>query len=152
MDALGSRKSKILLIEDNSGDVELLQLALQHADVEYEMVVFQRGGEALAYIGAYGSANDGEEPPDLAIVDLNLPQNSGLEIIEAMRGTARLAAVPVAVFSSSSLPGERARLEALQMTRYITKPVDLDELLKVGMSLKRMLMETPGSEIATGTV
>lgn len=133
------QKWKILLIEDNSGDVELLELALKHAQVNYDLTVFRHGGDALDFIQQH-STNGDHIAPDLAIIDLNLPQHDGLEVLEAMRASATFANVPVTVFSSSSLPREQKRMEALHIKRYITKPADLDKLLEVGMILKEILI------------
>lgn len=134
-------KTSILVIEDNSGDIELLRLALQQAGVDCNLKVFQRGGEALAFVKQY-EQNTETGAPDLALVDLNLPQNDGIEIIEAMQSNAALANVPVAVFSSSSLPRERARMEALRVMHYIVKPAELDGLLAIGRLLKEILAQS----------
>jgi CheY-like chemotaxis protein len=133
-------KASILVIEDNPGDVQLLQLALQQAEVNCNLRVFQHGGEALAFIKQYRDDTEGGLP-DLAVVDLNLPQNDGIEILEAMQSSATFASVPIAVFSSSSLPRERARMEALRISHYIVKPADLDGLLAVGRLLKETLAQ-----------
>ena len=74
--------SRILLIEDNPGDVELLQLALQNAGVEFDMTTMDDGGAALAY---FSRALDSQVEllPALVILDMNLPKCDGLEILAA---------------------------------------------------------------------
>ena len=133
-----NHNASILVIEDNPGDIELLRLALQQAGVECTLKIFQRGGEALAFVKQYEQDSEGSAL-DLAVVDLNLPQNDGIEIIEAMQSSAVLASVPIAVFSSSSLPRERERMETLRIMHYIVKPSELDELLAVGRLLREIL-------------
>ncbi len=136
------RKTSILVIEDNPGDIELLRLALQQAEVDCNLKVFQRGGEALAFVKQYEQNTEAGGVPDLAVVDLNLPQNDGVEIIDAMQSNVALASVPIAVFTSSSLPRERARMEALRVMHYIVKPAELDGLLAVGRLLKEILIQS----------
>ena len=130
----------ILLIEDNPGDVDLLRLAFSNARFECELTVLDDGGEALALVrqeGKYATL----QPPDLAILDLNIPKNDGLEILEAMRANGMYAEVPVAVFSSSSSPRERAAMERFRIRRFITKPSDLEEFMKIGSLVKELLGE-----------
>src|ERR1700722_6747250 len=100
----------ILLVEDNPGDVDLLRLAFNSAELDCELTVLDDGGEALAFVrqeGKYAAVL----MPDLAILDLNIPKNDGLEILEAMRENPTFAELPVAVLSSSSSPRERATME-----------------------------------------
>jgi CheY-like chemotaxis protein len=134
------RKSQVLVVEDNPADVELLRWALDSAEVEYDLTVIDDGGEALAFVqqrGKYFAST----APDLAILDLNLPKYDGMEILEAMRASRIFAGVPVAVLSSSSSPRDRAKMEAYNIGRYITKPPDLDEYLRIGLIVKELLAE-----------
>jgi len=132
----------VLVVEDNPADVELLRWALDGAAVDCDLTVIDDGGEALAFVqqrGKYFAST----APDLAILDLNMPKYDGMEILEAMRASKVFAAVPVAVLSSSSSPRDRARMEAYNIGRYITKPPDLDEYLRIGFIVKELLAEQP---------
>jgi CheY-like chemotaxis protein len=84
----------------------------------------------------------------LAIVDLNLPKNDGIEILGAMRRSDSFATVPVVVFTSSASPRDRARMEAFHIARYLSKPNDLEEYLAIGSSIREVLEETGTSEIS----
>jgi DNA-binding response OmpR family regulator len=79
--------------------------------------------------------------PDLAIVDSNLPKHGGLEIIEQMRGNPKFAEVPVVILSSSSAPRDRATMESFKVKRYIVKPADLEEFMRIGWQIKELLAE-----------
>jgi two-component system response regulator len=70
-EVLGRKKPRILLVEDNPGDVELLRLALKTAGFDCELTVVGDGGEAIAMIRRQGKYA-GLAPPDLAILDLNV--------------------------------------------------------------------------------
>jgi CheY-like chemotaxis protein len=135
------RKAQILVVEDNPADVELLRLALAAAQLDHELTVITDGGEALAYAEQKGKYSDGETP-DLAILDLNLPKNGGLEILAAMRRNPAFDSVAITILSSSSWPRERDRMGGLRVERFITKPYDLDEYMQIGFVLKQMLCET----------
>jgi CheY-like chemotaxis protein len=131
---------RILVVEDNPMDVDLLRWALETASVPCELTVFEDGGEAIQFAqqkGQYASA----KAPDLVILDLNLPRNDGIEVLEAMRANPVFAHVPVMILSSSSSPRERAKLQVFGVGRYVTKPPDLDEYMKLGDVVRRFLQE-----------
>ena len=134
----GGRKFHLLVVEDNPGDIALLRMALEGAGLDCELTLIQDGSDALAFIARSG--RDGAPgTPDLAILDLNVPKCDGLEILAAMRADPVFAEVPVAVLSSSSSPRDRAQMEAFRIGRYITKPPDLDDYLKIGQIVKELL-------------
>ncbi|MEO5926387.1 MAG: response regulator [Bryobacteraceae bacterium] len=135
------RKPQILVVEDNPGDIELLQRALETADVDCELSIIDDGEEALARVQRRGKYAD-SSPPDLAILDLNLPKVNGQQLLAAMRQSAEFDAVPIVVLTSSSSLRERAQLDALRITRHIAKPADLDEYMKIGIELKQILGDT----------
>jgi two-component system response regulator len=134
----GISKGRILLVEDNPGDVELLRLALKKAGLDCELTVLDDGADALALVRQQGKYADAPVP-HLAVLDLNVPKYDGIEILAAMRANPAYAAVRVAVLSSSSSPRERANIEKFQVSRFITKPLDLDEFLRIGVVLKELL-------------
>jgi two-component system, chemotaxis family, response regulator Rcp1 len=136
-----SRKAQILVVEDNPADVELLRLALAAAELDHDLTVITDGGEALAFAEQKGKYS-AVDTPDLAILDLNLPKNGGLEILAAMRRNPAFDSVAITILSSSSWPRERERMGALRVERFITKPYDLDEYMQIGFVLKQMLFET----------
>ena len=135
------RKPRILLIEDNPGDVDLLRLALKTARFDCELTVLDDGGEAMALVRRQGKYSDASAP-DLAILDLNIPKNDGIEIIETMRSSEIFRDTQVVVLSSSSSPRDHAKLEKFHIAKYITKPPDLDEFLSIGFQLKQLMVRT----------
>ena len=107
MQAAGVKRARILVIEDNPADVELLRWALEDAGLDCELTVIDDGRDALDFVLQRGK-HAASSPPDLAILDWNLPKNDGLEILEGLRGNHAFDGVPVAVLSSSSSPRDRA--------------------------------------------
>ena len=137
----GERKIHILLIEDNAADVELLRRALASAQLDCDITLLEDGAEALAFLRRV-EAEAGEPSPDLTVLDLNLPKNDGVEVLQAMRASPVFGSAPVAILSSSASSRERARIEQFGIGRYITKPADLDEFLRIGFILKELLTES----------
>ena len=137
----GVRKVRNLLIEDNAADVELLRRALTSAQLDCDLIVLEDGAEALSFLSRL-ETNAGASAPDLAVLDLNLPKNDGVEVLQAMRATGAFSQVPVAIVTSSGSPRERARVEQYGIGRYIIKPPDFDEFLRIGFMLKELLVET----------
>jgi CheY-like chemotaxis protein len=142
-------KAHILLLEDNPADVQLLRRALQSAGLDCHLAVIEDGAEALAFMRGHGKYRDAR-PPDLAVMDLNLPKNDGLEVLEEMRKNPAFAEVPVAILSSSSSPRERNRLKELRVTRFITKPYDLEQFMEIGSILKSLLDESARTRKSPG--
>lgn len=130
----------VFLVEDNPPDVELFRMALEDACVDCDLVVFEDGSEVLDYI-ARTKFGPEQPPPDLIMLDLNLPKNDGLEILQVVRDTPALADVPVVVLSSSSSPRERAKLAAFRIREFLVKPPDLEEYLKIGKVVRSVLDE-----------
>jgi len=137
----------LLVVEDNPADVYLLRHALQKAGVNFELTVIEDGAEALEFVRDYKKSGENQQP-DLAILDLNLPSQGGIEILTAIRKNHDLADVPVVILTSSSAPHERTQVEKLHISRFITKPADLADFLQIGNVLKELL----GSETGPLTV
>lgn len=136
--AVTDRKPRLLLVDDNPGDVELFRHALRHAHLDCELEVIYDGGEALDLVRREASSGP-ERTPDLVVLDLNLPKADGREILTEMRGTAAFARVPVMILTSSNSPREREQLEVLGISRHVSKPPDLHEFLKLGLIVKEVL-------------
>src|ERR1051326_7449108 len=86
--------ARILLVEDNAADVYLFRKAMTNAELNYELTVIEDGGGAMMFIRAEGRYA-GSPVPDLAIIDLSLPKNDGIQVVEAIRQEERFADVPV---------------------------------------------------------
>ncbi len=142
--------STIFLVEDNRADVELFRMALQDARADCDLIVFEDGPELLEHIRGADSSNP-QSWPDLLVLDLNLPKTNGAELLEIVRQTPACAKVPVAVLSSSSWARERAQLAVFQICKFIAKPTDLEEYMKIGAVIRNLLEEAK-SERGTTTM
>jgi chemotaxis family two-component system response regulator Rcp1 len=119
----------ILVVEDNPGDVRLIQEAFKETCTAIEIANAKDGVEALDYLYARG-AFAGARRPDLILLDLNLPKKGGREVLAEIKADTTLKQIPVVVFSSSSAPADVTGAYRLQANCYVTKPADLDDLFE----------------------
>jgi two-component system, chemotaxis family, response regulator Rcp1 len=127
----------ILLVEDNSADVDLTLVAFRDALVHSHISVVTDGEEAIAFLKRTG--NYAEAPsPDLVLLDLNLPKINGLEVLEAMKADPQLKSVPVIVMSGSDREEDQARAYRLQAAAYLVKPPDKDKYFAAVRSVKEL--------------
>lgn len=134
-----NRPVRIVVVEDNAGDVDLLRQALADQQIAYHLLVLEDGRKALSFFE--GIINEGRELPSFIILDLNLPAVHGLTILERIRGIPRLKSIPVAILTSSTLPDERKRATAAGVEAYWSKPHSLDELEALGQSLAKFFRQ-----------
>ena len=132
--------ARILLIEDNPADVFLIKEALRTHGIDYRLQWFSDGEEALNHIE---TLNEFSIPPELILLDLNLPKVDGKEVLAYIRRNPRLVNTPVAVLTSSDSPHDRRETASLGATCYIKKPPTLDEFLTVGAMIRDLLDSTP---------
>jgi len=142
-------KANIVVIDDNPGDIELLRMALEGAGVDCTLSVLDNGRDAMEFVQRLGPFA-GIPAPDLVILDLNLPSNDGVEILQAMRSGDAFPDVAVVVLSSSSSPREKSRAASLRVKRFIMKPPDLDAFMKIGVTLGELLAEKRSEEASAG--
>jgi CheY-like chemotaxis protein len=132
------KPARIVLVEDNPGDVYLVELAMKEYGIDYLLTRYQTGDEAVKILCREGTESD-TAAPDAILLDLNTPCSDGFEVLLKLKQSPRLAGVPMAVISSSRAMSDKRRT-ALQCTRYIEKPSQLAEFLStVGLAIKEML-------------
>lgn len=127
---------RIVLVEDNPGDVYLLEKALQARNIKYVLILYLDGRHAMRAI----SDSTSFAVPDVMLVDLNLPQRDGFDILTTIRAEERLTKVPVGVLTSSDTAKDRHWAAFYGADRYITKPATLDEFIgQVGAAVEELL-------------
>ena len=125
---------EILLVEDSPGDVRLTREALRDAKVQNHLHVALDGIEAMNFLGRDG-AHAKAPRPDLILLDLNLPRMSGREVLEQIKQDSELMSIPVVILTTSAAEEDVIRSYRLHANCYITKPVDLDQFIKVVKSI-----------------
>ena len=112
---------KILLIEDDLDDIELLQEALSSRSVPYNMEIVNDGGEAINYIRSCVDC------PDVIILDFNLPKVHGREIILEIKSIASFKNIPLLVLTTSSAKEDIEYAYLNGADKYLVKPVDTEK-------------------------
>ena len=121
---------EILLVEDSPGDVRLTQVALRDAKMQNELHIAVDGIEATAFLKREGKHAHAPRP-DLILLDLNLPRKGGREVLEEIKLDPNLKSIPVVILTTSAAEEDVLRSYELHANCYITKPVDLDQFMKV---------------------
>jgi chemotaxis family two-component system response regulator Rcp1 len=126
---------EILLIEDNPGDVRLTKEVLKEGKVRNNLQVVGDGVEAMAFLrreNSYAKASR----PDLILLDLNLPKKDGREVLQEIKADHQLKRIPVVVLTTSDADEDILKSYDLCANCYITKPVDLDQFIRVIRSIE----------------
>jgi CheY-like chemotaxis protein len=117
----------IIMIEDDEGHARLIERNVRRAGVNNEIIPFSNGTEALAYLlGEDGTGAIRARCQLLVLLDLNLPDMTGVDILEKIKGNPHLKRSPVVVLTTTDDSREIQRCYDLGANVYITKPVDYD--------------------------
>ncbi len=129
------RPVEILLVEDNPGDVRLTLEAFKENKMHNNLHVVGDGVEALAFL--HGEDQYADAPrPDLILLDLNLPKKDGREVLAEVKDDENLRRIPVVILTTSRAEEDILKTYDLHVNCYITKPVDLDEFIRVMRSIE----------------
>jgi CheY-like chemotaxis protein len=126
---------EILLVEDNPGDVRLISEILKEGKVRNTLHVVYDGVEAITFLRKQGEYS-GIPRPDLILLDLNLPKKDGREVLAEIKADEDLMRIPVVVLTTSQSEIDILKSYDLHANCYITKPVDLEQFLKVVKSIE----------------
>ncbi len=113
---------RILLVEDNPGDVRLIREALKSSPIQCLLTVAEDGLAAFQILSQAGS--DGAVLPDLIVLDLNLPKKHGCEVLAELKTDPCLRHIPVVVLTSSRSDEDVRRSFEHNVNLYLTKPSD----------------------------
>jgi CheY-like chemotaxis protein len=130
LDTPAAHPCKLLLIEDNAGDVRLVQEALKEIDLPVDFSLARDGQMALDMLISTGSAGL-SELPDIILLDLNLPKRSGQEVLTALKTNPKTQGIPVVIFSTSGSIQDIFDSYQNHANCYVCKPTDLDDYLHV---------------------
>jgi len=135
MNKLTSSAIEILLVEDNPGDVRLMQETLCDAKVSNNLHVVSDGEQVMSFLRREGRYSDAPRP-DLIMLDLNLPNKDGREVLAEIRKDPELEHIPVVIVTSSEAEEDIRKSYSLNADCYITKPVKFEHLVKVVQSVE----------------
>jgi len=141
---------RILLAEDNEGDVFLVRRALAKRGLEHELVVTHNGEEALGWLDAHAGEEKRDSAPHLILLDLNLPRIDGGQVLSHIRKSDSFSRTPVIVLTSSDSPKDRQMAMELGANLYFRKPTDLASFMDLGRIIEETLSGV-GSGSRSGT-
>jgi CheY-like chemotaxis protein len=125
----------ILLVEDNEGDIRLTKEVLRGSKVHNNLIVARNGVEALECLRKQGKF-EGTVRPDMILLDLNLPIMDGREVLAQIKEDPKLKRIPVVILTTSKAEEDILKTYNLHANCYVTKPVDLDQFVKVVRSME----------------
>lgn len=130
-----TRPVELLLIEDSKSDTDLTIEALNEGKIANNLNHVEDGVEAMDYLrqqGKYANA----VPPDLILLDLNLPRKNGREVLAELKTDPHLRIIPVVVLTTSRAEQDILKSYELHANCYITKPVNFQQFIDVVKSIE----------------
>ena len=131
------RPIQVLLIEDNPGDVRLLEEAFRELHANIHLQVARDGAEGIQAVEVRGAGTT----PDLILLDLNLPKISGHDVLSRIKSNPQTRRIPVIVLTSSRAEMDVRRAYESYANAYLRKPSSLDGLLEAAEHIKNFWME-----------
>ena len=125
---------KILLVEDNEGDIVLTLEALRKAKVTNSVQVVRDGEEALEYLKKEGNYTNAQTP-NLILLDINLPKVDGKEVLMEIKNDKNLMIIPVVMLTTSDSEKDIMYSYQHHANCFITKPVDLNKFMDMVQKL-----------------
>ncbi len=123
--------TRILLVEDDPNDVELIQLALQRYNFVNQLDVVTDGEQALNYLYGRGGEPPSHPLPRLVLLDLKLPKVDGIQVLQAIRNHPRTQKLIVVVMTSSAENQDLSGCYELGVNSYIVKPLEFQQFIDV---------------------
>ncbi len=125
----------ILLVEDNEGDIFLTTEALEEGKIVNKVSIARDGEEAIDFLLKKVKVGI-SELPDLILLDVNLPKRNGQEVLQFIKTNQNLKHIPVIILTTSSSEKDIVQSYTNQANCFITKPVEVDNFLKVVKSIE----------------
>jgi CheY-like chemotaxis protein len=139
-------KVTLIMVEDDEGHARLIEKNLRRAGIMNELVHYDNGRSVIDHFFNQKADNLWHEK-NLILLDLNLPEIDGFEVLQTLKGDERTKKIPIIILTTTSNPKEIDRCYALGCNIYITKPVDYqnfsEALAKLGMMLA--VVKIPGA-------
>jgi chemotaxis family two-component system response regulator Rcp1 len=149
MESTTTKPVEILVVDDSPEDIRLIRDAFALWKRSRHLEVLMSGMHVME-----GLTNPVRRPriaePDLILLDWNLPGTTGEEVLAGLKKDPQLRHIPVVIFTSSSAPSDRRKAMELGASRFITKPIDLDDFFNAIAGLEDFLNALPDGAAAGG--
>ena len=126
MKQYNEKMNRILLVEDDPDDVDLIKRAISDSSLKVQLDVVDNGEDALKYLSDEGGAKN-HALPDLVLLDLNLPRVSGQEVLRSIRSNHDLSHLVVIILTTSSAQEHVYQCYQLNANCYLSKPVSMSK-------------------------
>jgi CheY-like chemotaxis protein len=130
----------ILLVEDDPGHARLIEKNLRRAGINNRILHLDNGRRGVEFLLKQGEfAGDREQAPLLVLLDMNMPELDGCQVLQRIKGEESTRKIPVVMLTTTDNPSEISRCYELGCNVYVTKPVEYDAfceaIRKLGMFL-----------------
>ncbi|MFB9236487.1 response regulator [Plantactinospora siamensis] len=130
MAAAVSDPIRILIVDDDPGDVLMIEEALEDSSINKQIAVVSDGQEAMEFLRREGR-HPSAERPDMILLDLNMPRMDGRQVLGEVKRDEDLRTIPIVVLTTSSTDTDILSSYTLQANAYVTKPIGLDDFTDV---------------------
>ena len=130
----------IIVVEDNPVDIYLIRWVLK----AHELQVIDNGDRAMDYVNQL-AREEHHSSPTIMLLDLNLPQRDGREILQRVKAIPQGADIRVVIVTGSTNPTDRRETLALGADAYFVKPYHLNEFMQLGDLIKHLVFDNPPS-------
>ncbi len=124
---------RILLVEDNRADAELIEELIKDTGVPYRLTWLNNGQKAINFFSS-------GEVADLILLDLNIPRASGHDVLSFLKGKSIPLNIPVVIMTGSTYPADLERTKANGVVCYLIKPMTLVEMELTTKMLKEIML------------
>ncbi len=135
------RPVEILLVEDNPGDIRLMEEAFKESGFSSHLNIARDGEQALAFLRQEGIYRDSPRPAFI-LLDLNLPRKDGREVLAEIKMEESLRQIPVVILSTSTSSEDILHAYDLHANCYVPKPLDVENLVQLGKSLEEFWLRS----------
>ena len=135
-----AKQIEILLVEDNEGDIGLVEEVFQEAKIMNNLNIAEDGEEAMLFLHKKGKFSN-VPSPDIILLDLNLPGKDGREVLKEIKEDNELKRIPVVILTTSKAEEDILKSYNLHANSYITKPVDFDQFIRVIKSIENFWLD-----------
>mgnify|MGYP006351558409 CR=1 FL=1 len=127
----------IIVVEDNPVDIYLIRWVLEAHQLSYELQVIENGDYAMNYVNALAQ-QERRRSPTIMLLDLNLPQREGREILQRVKSIPEGSDIRVVIVTSSKNPADQRETLAMGADAYFVKPYHLNEFMQLGDIIKQL--------------
>ncbi|MFX1304731.1 MAG: response regulator [Promethearchaeota archaeon] len=123
-------KAHILLVEDNAADIQLTKQVLKENKIVSTLDIVRDGVEAIDFLKRRGKFSNAK-PPNLIILDLNLPKMNGFEVLKELKHDDKIKRIPVVILTVSDAKEDLIKAYNLHANCYVIKPLEMKDFYRI---------------------